>query len=191
MRFRTSVNWGLWFVLILTSLAKVNPAASQDNTPQPSFSATPTALPDGRIVYQVAAGDTLWVLAYRFQVDIETLYRNNGLTPDSVLQIGQEIVLGFRPQPQSAGGSIDLPTPTATATPSYTPTPLPTPTAIPTQRPARSLMLPTPTAAPPPTPIAAGEAAVDPGAVGVLGGLLVLLGAAGGLFLYLVRRYRQ
>lgn len=166
-------------------------AAAQDSTPSPLFPPTPTALPDGRIVYQVAAGDTLWVIAYRFQVDIETLYRNNGLAPDSVLQIGQEIVLGFRPQPQSPGGSIDLPTPTATMTPTPTPTQTATPLPTPTRRPPRSLLSPTVTAVSSPAPTPPGGSAAEVSAIGALGGVLILLGVAGGLFLYLARRYRS
>lgn len=57
-------------------------------------SASPTPLPDGRIVYEVQAGDTLSAIAFRFNVSLQELYVMNDLNEDSLLSVGQPIVIG-------------------------------------------------------------------------------------------------
>jgi LysM repeat protein len=66
-------------------------ALAQVLTTQP----TPTAYPDGRIVYLVQPGDTLIGIAFRYQVQLADLYELNGLNENSLLTLGQEIVLGL------------------------------------------------------------------------------------------------
>ena len=56
---------------------------------------TPTARPDGSIVYEVAAGDTLSSIAFRYDIPLADLYAFNGLNETSLITIGQEIILGY------------------------------------------------------------------------------------------------
>jgi LysM repeat protein len=61
--------------------------------------ASPTPRPDGGIVYQAVEGDTLSAIAFRFDVPLEELYTYNELTPDSIINVGQPIILGFAGTP--------------------------------------------------------------------------------------------
>jgi LysM repeat protein len=87
--------------------------------------------PDGTIAHVVAAGDTMIGIATRYELTLEELYEVSGLDENSVLQPGQEIVVGFQPRPEEVGGSSNAPGEAPeTATPSPT-APPPTPTAPP------------------------------------------------------------
>jgi len=55
-------------------------------TPQPTFS------PQGTI-YKVAPGDNLWSIALEFGVTVEALMEANGLSEDTILDIGQELII--------------------------------------------------------------------------------------------------
>lgn len=97
---------------------------------------------DGAIIHPVAVGETLLGISVAVGLTLpELLTLNPGLSENSLLQVGQEIVIGYLLQPESVGGSTDLPIPTpiftVTPSPSSEPTPLPTTTALP---------LPSPTA---------------------------------------------
>lgn len=88
---------------------------------------------DGALVYRVQEGDTLIGIAVRYDLNLEDILAlNERLSEDDLLTVGQEIVVGERREPQSVGGSTDLPEGTPTAPPSPSPTvtstPLPTPT---------------------------------------------------------------
>lgn len=70
--------------------------------PPPSFSPSPAvgsplaASPSpagGERVHVVQAGDSLFAIAQRYNVSLDDLLRANNLTRDSVLQIGQRIVI--------------------------------------------------------------------------------------------------
>ena len=69
-------------------------AQAATNTPAPTLFASPTPQPDGRVVYEVAEGDTLSAIAFRFNLTLEELYALNELDEAAVLSIGQPIVLG-------------------------------------------------------------------------------------------------
>ena len=84
---------------------------------------------DGTIVHIVQPGDSLISIAETYDLTLDELFSLSGLTIDSVLQLSQQIIVGTRPVPESAGGSTDLPVPLAS------PTPLPTATALPTLAP--------------------------------------------------------
>ncbi|MDT8304705.1 MAG: LysM peptidoglycan-binding domain-containing protein [Anaerolineae bacterium] len=98
---------------------------------------------DGSYVYIVVAGDSLLAIAAAYDLRLaELLALNEGLPADSLLTVGQEIVVGQRPQPASVGGSTDMRTGLASATPPPA-TPTSPPQATPTQSPT---LTPQPTA---------------------------------------------
>jgi hypothetical protein len=75
---------------------------------------TPTAGPDGRILYQVQPGDTLWRIAAVAGISIDELRILNGLDPDEVITVGQVLLLGLG---GPAGQPTDPPPPGATPIP--------------------------------------------------------------------------
>lgn len=146
-------------------------------------------LPNGDVVYQLQDGDSLYAVAQRYGLTIEELLAlNEDLDEASVLQVGQQIIVGFRPLPAEVGGSTDQPvltatpsqTVAATATSTHTPQPSPTVTSSPTESPTPSNPLP--------------EDAPEPQSQGIDSVLLILIGVVallvlvGGIFLYLGRR---
>lgn len=97
---------------------------------------------DNAFVHRVQAGETLINIALKYEYQtMDEFYVVSGLSADSLIATGQEVIVGFKPLPQQQGGSTDLPTatPLPTPTPSNTPTLTPTPSATP---------LPFPTLAP-------------------------------------------
>ena len=88
---------------------------------------TPGPRPEGAVVHVVKAGDTLSGIAAQYDVPLEELLKLNNLTRESVIEVGQEIVV-----------KVEKPT----AVP-------PSPTAAPTQPPAATLTLPPPPTATP------------------------------------------
>ena len=107
---------GIIFVLIIMTLVVPTMAA-----PDPQYTpiATPTPGPDGRIIYIVQAGDTLWRISAITGVSLDELRRLNDLAAEDVIQVGDRLLLGL-------GGPSDIP---PTAGPPPTPTSdVPTPT---------------------------------------------------------------
>ena len=105
------------FGFLLVALAAPVIAAPQAQlTPFP----TPTPGPDGRIVYIVQTGDSLWRIAAVAGITIDELRSLNNLGVDAVISPGQQLLLGL------GGPSAGLPTqgPPPTAT-SELPTPTP------------------------------------------------------------------
>lgn len=76
--------------------------------------------PDGTIIHTVAAGDSFYGIAATYDLTLEKFFEISGLGENSVLQVGQEVIVGFRPQPSEVGGSTSPAG--ATDTPSPTPT---------------------------------------------------------------------
>jgi LysM repeat protein len=145
-------------------------------------------LPGGDIVYQLREGDSLYSVAQRYNLTIEELMAfNEDLEETSILQVGQQIVVGFQPLPAEVGGSTDQPQPTATssqtplatATSTETPIPTATGTAAPTSLPTVQMA----TAQPEST--SAGDG-ID-GILLILIGVVAFLAILGGVFLYLGR----
>ncbi len=92
--------------------------AAQALTPFP----TPTPGEDGRILYVVQPGDTLWRVAAISGLTVDELRELNNLDPDETIVPGQTLLLGF------AGPALPTPTPGPTATPTpLLPTPTPEP----------------------------------------------------------------
>lgn len=160
---------------------------------------------DGMLVYRVEEGDTLLAIAVRSNLAMEEILAlNEGLAEDSFLQIGQEIIVGERRQPQSTGGSTDLPQQAATATPEPLPTATPTATATITPQPtpteAVQLSASSASAELPPLPSPTGEPEAQQrnepdarnkwGWLPLAGGALILVGITGSVFYYLGNRQR-
>ena len=120
------------------------------NTPLPM----PTPRGDGAVVHVVQAGDTLSGISLEYGVSLDDVYKLNNLTRDSILNVGQEIVVKAGP-----GGAV-APQPTATlkatVAPTLAPTTAGTPAATPSPSPlaTQTLLPPPPTATPVPrTPL--------------------------------------
>ncbi len=101
-----------------TTLAELR--STSMSTPWPSMA--PTAehhYRAGTVYHVIRAGDTVQSIALEYNVPIKQIYQLNGLTPSSLLRIGQELII------------ID-PTATLVLLPTPTPPPSPTPTSLPT-----------------------------------------------------------
>jgi LysM repeat protein len=151
--------------------------------------------PDGMVVHRVKAGDTLISIALTYGLTLEELYEVSGLNENSVLRVGQDVVIGHLPTPESSGGSADVPGGTHTPTPTITLTPSPTtppPTTTPIVLAVAVAPTPLPTIAMPvvtPLPVVDVPSLPDSNAiVAAFVGLVVLLALAGGIFLYLGRQ---
>ncbi len=88
-----------------TALPISTPTDTPTATTTASPVASPTAQPEGQIIYTVQAGDTLSLIADRFDVNLDELYTYNALTVDSIIQIGQQLLLGYSILPD---GSVPL-----------------------------------------------------------------------------------
>ncbi len=97
----------------LSSLALAAPPAGPQ--PQPTAFQTPTPGADGRIVYIIQSGDTLWRISAVSGVPLDQLERLNNISRDAPLSVGRELVLGF------GAPATALPTLAFAATPSATP----------------------------------------------------------------------
>lgn len=110
---------------------------------------TPNA--DGSIIHVVRKGDTIYAIAFAYGIPVEELLRLNGLTLDSVIYVGKQLIIRpvFTPTPTS---------PTSTPTRRYTPTPWLTSTATLTATSTALVATPAPKAA---IPISTGVVSVS------------------------------
>jgi len=170
----------------------------------------PNVREDGAVLYRIKAGDTPIGIAYQHNLTLDEFYQLNDFTENSILQPGQEVVVGWRIVPQSIGGSTDLPQPTGEPTaPPPTPTPTTTPIVVLASPPAPPTVAPTFAAAgkgvaevavAQPTNPAGAQATplpVDPApaetdtiflALVVAGAVLLFVGAGVGVMVLAVRR---
>lgn len=114
----------IWFslagiVLLLTLLVVAVPTVAAP-VPQYTTIASPTPGPDGRIIYIVQEGDTLWRISAITGISLDELRRLNNLTAEDIIQPGERLLLGL-------GGPSEIPP---------TEGPPPTPTSdLPTETP--------------------------------------------------------
>jgi hypothetical protein len=90
---------------------------------QPLITVTP--LPDGSIIHVVAEGQTLWTIAAIYGLDLSQLLSLNGMTEDSFVVPGQEIVV--RASPTATAPTPPSATPSASPGPPTVNSPTPTP----------------------------------------------------------------
>jgi LysM repeat protein len=102
------------------------PAASSQPAAVVNAAPAPTALPrpDGAQVHVVQAGDTIFGLSLQYKVPMDQILQLNGLTKDSLIHIGQELVIAAAapttptPAPATTAGSQSTASaPTATSIP--------------------------------------------------------------------------
>ena len=87
----------------VTLRATSTPAPS---TPIPTDSPTPTPTP---IIYILKAGDSLWGIAWDYNVSLEALQKANNITDPRTLQIGQALII---PREEESLKTPSTPTPT-------------------------------------------------------------------------------
>lgn len=116
---KKQIFFSLTLGLMLLGAALSNFQAIAAPQAQATAFPTPTPGPDGKIIYIVQEGDTLWRIAAVVDISIDELRALNAFTPEHVIAPGDEIFLGL-------GGPA---TPIPQALPTMTPTPSgPTPT---------------------------------------------------------------
>ncbi len=98
--------------------ALVNPAPQQPSAVINAAPA-PTALPrpDGAMVHIVTSGDTIFGLALQYGVPMDQILQLNGLTKDSYIHIGQELVISAPPATSTPASENAAPAPTPTSLP--------------------------------------------------------------------------
>ena len=71
------------------------PAPANASSSVVNAAPAPTALPrpDGASVHVVKAGDTIFGLSLQYHVPMDQILQLNGLTKDSLIHIGQELVI--------------------------------------------------------------------------------------------------
>lgn len=138
---------------------------------------------DGKFIHIVADGDTLYSIAFQYDLTLDDLLSASGLTETSLLQLGQEIVVGDIPQPALQGGSTDAPdaptpTPTVTVAPTLTPTPSPSPTPVEPELPPPAEAVAVLEATATPVPLIAQQPDDAPDRQSLLPAFLALFGSA-------------
>ncbi len=107
--------WVVLPIFLGSLLGLAHAAPSEAPAAQPTAFQTPTPGADGRIVYFVQEGDTLWRISAVSGVPLDQLERLNNISRDAPLSVGRELVLGF------GDAATPLPTLAFAATPSPTP----------------------------------------------------------------------
>ena len=100
-------------------LVSSTPSESLEPSPVPVIVSTP--MPDGSVKHIVAGGQTLWVIAAVYDIPLEDLRALNGLEPDEILSLGDEIII----QPSSTPTNTPIGEASPTVPPRFTHTPSP------------------------------------------------------------------
>ncbi len=98
--------------------ATAQPTAAPQTQPQTQPTTPPQqAQPDasGGLVHTIVAGDTLFGLSLQYNVPLDTIYALNGLNSQSILSIGQKIII-------KAGAGTQVPAQQPAAAPTAAPT---------------------------------------------------------------------
>ena len=118
MRKIAAIGLLVGFVLFAFIFQVANPVSAAPELQLTTFP-TPTPGPDGRIMYIVQEGDTLWRIAAITGMSLEELRGMNNLGTSEVIVPGQQIILGLGGpalNPPTAGppptATSELPTPT-------------------------------------------------------------------------------
>lgn len=122
MALAALVVTGIVFTIVPRGAAR--PEAAFEATEQPTATitaiptetATPTATPlptatPTPVVHVVLEGDTLLSIAVSYDVTVESIEQANDLSEESLLQIGQELVIPW-PTPEGSAAAAPSPTPT-------------------------------------------------------------------------------
>lgn len=123
----------VYFTLVAAGIAGQAPAPTRPPTNPPPPSPPPptptlpyepvlpaTPRPDGAVIHTVRRGQTLMMIAGSYRVPLEDILRYNNLTEDSLLHIGQEIII-VPPRATPTSTATQRPTATATAQEDKTP----------------------------------------------------------------------
>ena len=88
-----------------SAIAEAGPQASVSDSNVPKPAERGLAQSDGSITYTVVSGDTLLTIANRFDLRLQDLLAYNQLAVDSLLSIGQTLIVGYSVYPD---GSVPL-----------------------------------------------------------------------------------
>lgn len=171
---------------LIIAYASVEAVATDEGFPDTSTRA------DGTVIYMVDEGDTLIGIAAKYGLELNELFElNASLSEESILRVGQEVIVGIRPIPEDIGGSSQLASPESTATPiqvqEQTPTATPSPTRSAPLLTAETTSSPDLVQEIEPADIRSNSIFSNQTMMVVLG-VSVLLAGAGGAMLFLSRR---
>ena len=119
---RVLVLLGLALLAGSMLIASISAPALAAPNPQMTNFPTPTPGSDGRIIYIVQEGDTLWRIAAIAGINVADLRDLNFLDPDDVVYVGMQLFLGLggpaaQPPTQAAAPTAFAPEPTITPIP--------------------------------------------------------------------------
>ncbi len=97
--------------------APQNPASQSSSVVDAAPAPTALPRPDGAVVHIVKAGDTVFGLALQYNVPMDQILQLNGLTKDSFIHVGQELVISAPPATSAPAPENAATAPTATPLP--------------------------------------------------------------------------
>jgi LysM repeat protein len=100
--------------------AAVNPASQPSSVVNAAPAPTALPRPNGAVVHTVKAGDTIFGLALQYGVQMDQILQLNGLTKDSYIHIGQELVISAPSSTSTPAPADTAVAPTATSLPATT-----------------------------------------------------------------------